>query len=186
MLLALHSPCNAISTTTSLYLSTSRRATADSRETLRTAMMKNRIYISTLRLCIVLLFLASCDAMYIVQGRVSELDQVKSSDHSHDDYLKDVAIHVSYLKDKQGNIGRIVEHQYSTDENGSFRISFIGPPFRLGHDVFLEFTKVGYASKRVFVDENQADVSASVYRCKDTSYKRCWTIDVKLPRDGER
>src|SRR5271169_2183403 len=113
-----------------------------------------------------LLLLASCDSVYVVRGKASELVQKDRSDQLHTGYLNDVAMHVLTIG-RDGNVSSVVGHLYSTDRDGNYRISFIGPPFGLGSDVYLEFTKPGYVRKRIFIVEDNKDPDASVIRCPE-------------------
>jgi len=147
-------------------------------------IMRINSYFMVSQFITILLLLAACDAVYLVRGTVSELVAEQKSERLSSGYLNGVTIDLSYVVDKKGHVGPVLNDHFYSNKYGKYKTSFIWSPFGLGHDVFLEFVKPGYARKKVFVDVDSKDPDVTVEHCAEkTPYRGCWVIDVGLTRE---
>lgn len=127
----------------------------------------------------------SCDAAYLTRGVITDVIHDKDTGMSSTNFLKDVDV-MAYYIGKNGNVGPLINNHLSTDENGAYRLFFMGPPLGLNHDVFLEFLKPGYKKKKVFIDVKNSDPDVLIKKCSEkTKYQGCWVIDVRLIRQDD-
>ena len=127
--------------------------------------------------------IAGCDRFFVVKGRVAAppLGPAYEFTGSISDPglapLPEVRIVLFYSRDDK--ITELADR--GSDAQGRFRIDISGSPFgSLTKNLFLEFRKSGYKTRRVSLAGEPTDRTVQRNQCSDQERKPCWELSVVL------
>jgi len=149
-------------------------------------MEKSRKLITYILLCFILYLTGCQEKPYMIKGTVYEaivenskiiskvpLSNVKVMLFSWDE-IENRPFHLM----PPGTYGRL-----TSETNGQYKISAGAGDYIFKRNVWLEFTKEGYITKKVAIMNDKADSTIDISECAKSDkkfYKYCWIIDVVL------